>query len=111
MMLLPVRRLALGLLIALTLALPALAQRGGRRFNMEALANNAPKVKYDGRVVIVRLFYASYPGWSYDYPDMEQNLTLILKDVSALPMHPDSGSRVSPASSTASMRGTIPRSG
>ena len=28
---------------------------------------------------------ASYPGWSYDYPEMEQNLTLILKDVSVLP--------------------------
>jgi len=82
-----VRRLAIGLLIALTLALPALAQRGGRRFNMAALLNSAPKVKYDGRVVIVRLYYASYPGWSYDYPDMEQNLTLILKDISALPMH------------------------
>ena len=85
----PVRRLALAVLVVLALALPALAQRGLRRFGMEALANNAPKVKYDGRVVIVRLFYASYPGWSYDYPDMEQNLTLILKDISALPMHPD----------------------
>jgi hypothetical protein len=70
---------------AVALALPALAQRYGRRFIPAA---SAP-VKYDGRFVIVRLWYQSYPGWSYDYPDMEQNLTLILKELTSIPAHPD----------------------
>ena len=35
--------------------------------------------RYDGRFTMVRLWYPHYAGWSYDYPDMEQNLTLILK--------------------------------
>jgi hypothetical protein len=83
----PVRRLAIAILAALALAAPVLAQFGGRRFNTRALLNNGYQAKYDGRVVIVRLYYDRYPGWSYDYPEMEQNLTLILKDISILPMH------------------------
>ena len=50
-------------------------------------------VEYDGQLTIVRLFYANYPGWSYDYPDMEQNFTLILKDISLLPARKD-GSKI-----------------
>ena len=85
-----VRCLALVVLAAVMLALPALAQRGGgRRFGFGAILSDAAPVKYDGRFVIVRLWYARYPGWSYDYPDMEHNLTLILKDISALPVHPN----------------------
>ena len=87
-----VRRLAIALLVALTLALPALAQRGGgRRFGF---FGGIPKgVEYDGRFTIVRLWYASYPGWSFDYPDMENNFTLILKDISILPAR-DDGSNI-----------------
>ena len=80
------RALVLAVAVALALSTPADAQRG-RRFNW--MSGDASPIDYDGRVVIVRLWYPHYPGWSYDYPEMEQNLTLILKDVSALRMHPD----------------------
>ena len=80
------RALVLALAAALALSTPADAQRG-RRFNW--MSSDASPIDYDGRFVIVRLWYPHYPGWSYDYPDMEQNLTLILKDVSALRTHPD----------------------
>jgi len=82
------RRLAIVLLVALTLALPALAQRGRRFFGPLPAG-----VEYNGEFTIVRLFYANYPGWSYDYPDMEQNFTLILKDISLLPARTD-GSKI-----------------
>ena len=78
------RRIAIALLIALALALPALAQRG--RFGGRRFVPVAENVQYDGQFTIVRLWYSSYPGWSYDYPDMEQNFTLILKDISLLPV-------------------------
>src|SRR5829696_8543413 len=78
-------RLAILVLLISMVALPALAQRG-RRFFIPA---SAAPVKYDGRFVIVRLWYQAYPGWSYDYPDMEQNLTLILKELTSIPAHPD----------------------
>ncbi len=39
---------------------------------------------YDGRFTIVRLWYPHYAGWSFDYPDMEQNFTLILNDLTAV---------------------------
>jgi len=82
--------LAIVCLVVLAIALPALAQRGGgRRFGFGSLPRDAKRVEYDGRIVIVRLYYERYPGWSFDYPDMEQNLTLILQDISALRMHPD----------------------
>ena len=76
--------------IALTLVAAATPSRPpdgqfGRRYIPAA----ASPIKYDGRFVIVRLFYPRYPGWSYDYPDMEQNLTLILKDITAIRPHPD----------------------
>jgi hypothetical protein len=85
-----IRAVAFACLVTLTLALPVLAQRGsGRRFGFGSMLRGANNVEYDGRFVIVRLSYARYPGWSYDYPEMEQNLTLILKDISVLRMHPD----------------------
>jgi hypothetical protein len=74
---------------ALTLVAAATPpQFQGRRFGRFSPAVASP-IKYDGRFVIVRLFYPQYPGWSYDYPDMEQNLTLILKDITAIRPHPD----------------------
>lgn len=78
-----------GSTIALNLVAAAtLPQFQGRRFG-RYIPSAASPIKYDGRFVIVRLFYQQYPGWSYDYPDMEQNLTLILKDITAIRPHPD----------------------
>ena len=76
--------------IALTLVAAATpSQPPGRRFGFRFIPSAASPIKYDGRFVIVRLFYQQYPGWSYDYPDMEQNLTMILKDITAIRPHPD----------------------
>ena len=67
------------IVVALTLLVPLAAQRrDGRRFGVAPRALNP--VEYDGRFTIVRLWYPYYGGWSYDYPDMEQNLTLILNE-------------------------------
>jgi hypothetical protein len=82
-------RLVMVVLVALALALPALAQRGGRRFGFRWIPTDASPIKYDGQFVIVRLWYPHYPGWSYDYPDMEQNLTLILNEITLLRPHPN----------------------
>ena len=84
-----VRPALLVLLLALGLALPALAQRG-RRFGFGFMPSSAAPIKYDGRFVIVRLWYQGHPGWSFDYPDMEQNFTAILSNLSRLPAHPGS---------------------
>jgi hypothetical protein len=86
------RLIGMVLLLSLALALPALAQRG-RRFGFGFSPAAASPIEYDGRFVIVRLWYANHPGWSFDYPDMEQNLSLIFRDMTALRVHPD-GSNV-----------------
>lgn len=75
--------------VALTVTAAATPQRGRRLFGWGGLPGNAAPIQYDGQFVIVRLYYANYPGWSYDYPDMEQNLTLILKDITSIRAHPD----------------------
>ncbi len=80
------RRFALALAALTLVALPAGAQRyydNGR---------NAPsrrEAQYDGRFSFVRLFYDRYPGWSYDYPDMESNLKGILTAITAVNSNPD----------------------
>jgi hypothetical protein len=70
----------LALIAVVALTLPVLAQRFGR-FRLPTGASNVP---YNGEFTIVRLVYDRYPGWSYDYPEMEQNFTLIVNDISAL---------------------------
>lgn len=69
---------------ALLVALSASAQRGRFRFTPPPGAS----VPYDGRFTIVRLWYPHYDGWSYDYPEMEQNFTAILTDLTAVPARP-----------------------
>ena len=76
-------RLALVAALAGILAAPALAQWGRRRVPA------ATAVPYNGQFTIVRLTYANYPGWSYDYPDMEHNLTLILNAITGLTARTD----------------------
>ena len=78
-------RMAVVVGIATTLLAPLEAQRqGGRRFGLLSSPRAANSVEYDGRFTIVRLWYPYYGGWSFDYPDMEQNLSLILNELTFL---------------------------
>ena len=67
------------LVVAVTLLVPLSAQRrrGGFGSAFQAAAPHA----YDGQFTVVRLWYPYYGGWAFDYPDMEQNLTLILNEL------------------------------
>jgi hypothetical protein len=47
-----------------------------------------PAVPYNGQFTLARLWYPQYPGWSYDWPDMEQNLGLILNEITAIRANP-----------------------
>lgn len=80
--------LAVVVVLTLAAAWPVLAQRD-RRFGFGWRTPVAAPVPYDGRFTIVRLWYPHYAGWSFDYPDMEQNLTRILDDMTAIRVHPD----------------------
>ena len=82
----PVHRFGIVIAFALLAILTAGAQRRGFRFNLPPPGASVP---YDGRFTVVRLWYADYPGWSFDYPDMEQNFTLILKDLTLVPVGSD----------------------
>jgi hypothetical protein len=85
-----VRLCGIVLLIAVSAVLTLQAQRrGGFRSGPRAPAASCKP--YDGRATLVRLWYADYPGWSYDYPDMEQNFTAILKDLTSVNVRPDPG--------------------
>jgi hypothetical protein len=85
-------RYATILLAAVTLLVPLSAQRRGRTFGLDPQVR-AGNVDYDGRFTIVRLWYPYYGGWAYDYPDMEQNLTLILNELTFLDARAD-GSKI-----------------
>jgi hypothetical protein len=82
-------RQALVVLVVLLLVLPLQAQR--RRFGFSMWSGSG--IDYNGQFTIVRLWYPHYPGWSYDYPDMEHNLTSILKEITAIPARSD-GSQI-----------------
>lgn len=82
----PVHRFAIAMACALLAVLAADAQRRGFRLNLPPPGATVP---YDGRFTVVRLWYPNHPGWSFDYPDMERNLTLILKDLTSVPARPD----------------------
>ena len=77
----PVHRLWMACVLALLAILAADAQPPQFRFDTPSPGANVP---YDGRFTIVRLWYPHYPGWSYDYPDMERNFSLILKDLTTV---------------------------
>ena len=48
-----------------------------------------PNAKYDGRFTFVRLRYRVYgrSGWEFDYPAMERNFMIILKDLTNMKLH------------------------
>jgi hypothetical protein len=71
-------RWACGLLLVAALPFGAAAQV---RFGFGLRYQNA---RYDGRIALMRARYASYPGWSYDYPAMENNLARVLHDITSI---------------------------
>ena len=85
------RRIALGLLLALIVAVPVAAQRGGG-FGGRA-RYLLPNLPYDGRFNVVRIRYLSSGSWAADYPTMEQNFSTILNELSTADVHTD-GSNV-----------------
>lgn len=78
------RRFWLVLAVAVMVAAPVVAQRWyGQRLPRT--------IDYDGRFVFVRLWYADYPGWSYDWPETEENLGRLLPQITAIDSHPGTG--------------------
>jgi hypothetical protein len=61
----------------------AWAQRFSRRMPIE------PNAAYDGRFTFARIRYTVYgrSGWEFDYPTMERNLMLMMREVTALRPH------------------------
>lgn len=57
--------------------------RGGRDFRVE------PNAEYDGRFTFARIRYTEYrsAGWAFDYPTMERNLMLMMREVTSLRPH------------------------
>src|SRR6187200_1082522 len=77
----PMKRLLVAMLLAV-LVLPLSAQRGGGfRGRMQSVFGPDQPARYDGRFMLARLYYSMFPGWSYDWPDMEQHLGSILDDL------------------------------
>jgi len=88
------RRLAVAALVGAVLAavpLAVAAQRGGLfdRLRPDQYGN----LPYDGRFTVARIRYSGYIGWRFDYPDMERNLTMILRELTSMRPHVD-GSNV-----------------
>ena len=78
------KRLLVAMLLAV-LVLPLSAQRGGGfRGRMQSVFGPDQPARYDGRFMLARLYYSMFPGWSYDWPDMEQHLGSILDDLTTL---------------------------
>lgn len=79
------RATAVAALVA-ALAAGAAAQRGG--FFERRGPAQIPNVEPDGGFTFARLRYATYPGWSYDYPSMEQNLATMLREMTTVQTDP-----------------------
>ncbi|MGH8519000.1 MAG: DUF4159 domain-containing protein [Panacagrimonas sp.] len=75
--------LACGPVASAGLSSPASAQRFNRRFPIE------PNARYDGRFTFARIRYTVHwrSGWEFDYPTMERNLMLMMREVTALKPH------------------------
>jgi hypothetical protein len=90
------RRLIIWLVVVLTIGLPiaAAAQRGGGGFFGFGRGRAWDNVPYDGRFTFARIRYnrgygRGRGGWAADYPTMEQNLTQMLTELTALSPHVD----------------------
>ena len=78
------RRRWFALLLVILAAVPLAAQRGGFRFGRDVRFGPGGAARYDGRFMLARLYYGMYPGWSYDWPDMEDHLGRILDDLTLI---------------------------
>jgi hypothetical protein len=104
------RRIAAALLMTAVVAVPSLAQRGGRfpRFDMSALGDpngfyTPPDFRgnpnYDGRFTFARIKYRGYgywagregPGWSHDYPDADVHFMKIVREITTMRPFTDAG--------------------
>lgn len=85
------RRWVAGLLLVLAVLPLAAQRRGFGRFGMGGNMPPPAASPYDGKFAIVRLWYGGHPGWSFDYPDMEQHLNLILPELTAIAPSPAGG--------------------
>lgn len=72
----------LAMVLLASLVAPASAQRG--RFRSTALSGT---LAYTGQFTLARLWYPFYPGWSYDWPDMEDNLGALVPLLTSVPMN------------------------
>jgi hypothetical protein len=76
-----IRRLlaVVGAVVVMTLVVVAGAS-GQRWVRIE------PNAKYDGRFTFVRIRYTVHrrSGWEFDYPTMERNLMLMMREVTSL---------------------------
>jgi hypothetical protein len=73
-------------LLVIGLPLAALAQRGGL-FGGGGRFGLLPNVEYDGRFTVARVRYARNNSWSADYPTMEQHLSQMLDNITAIETH------------------------
>jgi hypothetical protein len=79
--------LGLALMVAVVIPLALAAQRGGGYLGFGRRTYSSNNVRYDGRFVFARIAYAGYGSWAYDYPEMEQNFTTILRELTSLNPH------------------------
>ena len=82
------RRSWLTILLLVMVTLPLTAQRGGWRSMSQFRSTSLP---YDGHFTFARLWYPHHTGWSYDWPEMEDNLSLIVNEITAIPNNPRGG--------------------
>ena len=75
-------RVLVGLGLVALLALPAAAQRGRVRTNAFRPLTTTADSNWRGSTI------GQYPGWSYDWPDMEDNLGSLLPTLTAVPQNP-----------------------
>jgi hypothetical protein len=77
----PVAWLAAIMVVLAPLALLA------QEFGFRSRFGQYPNVPYDGRFTFARIRYAAYGGWRADYPTMEENLTTMLHEITAVRPH------------------------
>jgi len=74
----------LAVLLVAVAVVPLAAQRGGFRYGRDVRFGPGGAARYDSRFMLARLYYGMYPGWSYDWPDMEEHLGRILDDLTSI---------------------------